>query len=175
MSLTFAIEPLSAVWNEWLELAALQWQETEGYRHNEVMNPSFNRYDQYEKMGCFLMFTARDGERLVGSCGVYLVPSMHTQMPLACEDTLFLRKEYRRGRNADEFLDWGEKELAKRGATRIDVSSKFVDRLNKKTKKIESVPSTGLLLERRGYTKIGMQYSKPLVPGRQPSKPETPV
>jgi hypothetical protein len=153
MSLAFAVEPLEKCWDEWLELAALQWAETEGYRHYQAMAPSFDRYDKYDKAGWFLMFTARDEGRLVGSCGVYLVPSMHTQALIATEDTWFMRKEYRKGRNAIDFYKFGERELIKRGAVEITVSSKLID----------DKPTTGRLLEYLGYGKVAVSYAKRIV------------
>lgn len=153
MSLVYAVEPLEKCWNEWLKLAALQWAETEGYRHYQTMAPSFDRYNQYDKAGWFVMFTARDGDLLAGSCGVYLVPSMHTQALIATEDTWFLRKEYRKGRNAIDFYKFGERELVARGAVEITVSSKLID----------GEPTTGRLLEYLGYDKVAVAYSKQLV------------
>lgn len=152
MSLVFAVEPLEKCWNEWLEMATLQWEETEGYRHNQTMAPIFERYNQYNKVGWFLMFTARDEGRLVGSCGVYLVPSMHTQALIATEDTWYMRKEYRKGRNAINFYKFGEAEIVKRGAVEFSVSSKMID----------GKPTTGRLLEYLDFSVIGIQYSKRL-------------
>lgn len=152
--ISYAIEPLAKCWDEWLELAALQWAETERYRHYQKMAPSFDRYNQYDKAGWFLMFTMRDNGRLVGSCGVYLVPSMHTQELIATEDTWYIREEYRKGWNAVKFYKFGESELRKRGAVEFTVSSKLNgDR-----------PTTGKLLERLDYDLIGHVYSKRLIP-----------
>ena len=152
MTIEFAVEPLEKCWNEWLELAALQWKETEAYRHYQPMKPLFERYNQYDKAGWFLMFTMRDEGRLVGSCGVYLVPSMHSQVLIATEDTWYLLEEYRKGRNAINFYKFGEAELVKRGAIEFTVSSKMID----------GKPTTGRLLEYLDFKQIGVVYSKQL-------------
>lgn len=148
----FAVEPLAGCWDEWLVLAAAQWAETERYRHYQVMAPSFERYNAYDKAGWFLMFTMRDDGKLVGSCGVYLTPSMHTQELLATEDTWYLLPEYRKGRNAINFYKFGEAEIRRRGAVEFTVSSKIID----------GKPTTGRLLEYLDFDQIGVVYSKHL-------------
>lgn len=148
MSLTFAIEPLKVCWNEIVVLAAEHWKETEGYRHNQPFSPSFERYNQYDQAGWYAQFTARDSGRMVGYCGMYFVPSMHTQQLLATEDTLFLLPEYRVGRNAIEFHNFIEVECRRRNSVEIGMTAK-----NEKVAR---------LLDYLGYTRIGTQHSKHL-------------
>jgi len=147
----FAIEPLETSWNEMVMLAADHWIETEGYRHNQPFNPKYERYDAYAKIGCFLQFTVRDEGRMVGFCGMYVVPSMHTQCLIACEDTWFLLPEYRgKGRTIIRFYEFIEAELKKREVVEIGMS----------------VPPNGRaarLLEHLDYLPVKVQYSKSLV------------
>lgn len=117
--LTFALESVEQCWPDVLALATQHWEGTATYRRHEPFNPSFTRYRDYNQAGYFRLFTARDGERLVGYFGIYLTTSMHSQLPMATEDTLFLHPDYRGGRNAIRFIrfveahckDWGIHEI----------------------------------------------------------------
>lgn len=149
MNLIFAIEPLTKCWNELMELHAAHWKETEGYRHNQPFAPSFDRYNQYDKAGWFLMFTARDGGKLVGNAGMYITPSMHTQQIIATEDTWFLLPEYRKGRNAVDFYKFVEEECRQRGVVEICMTTKKTN-------------SAQRILEYLGYELVSYQYSKHL-------------
>lgn len=153
MSLVFAIEPIGDAWDEWLELAAMHWNETEHYRRNLTMAPDKSRYVHGERIGWFLFFTARDEGRLVGNCGVWISPSMHTKDLIATEDSWFIHPDYRKGWNAIRFYKFGEAEVRKRGAVSFDVNSKIID----------GEPSTGRIMEYLGYKRIAVQYSKSLV------------
>lgn len=149
MSLAFAIESMADVWPEGRELARQHWAETEMAKAGEVFNPKFERYAQYEAMGCYVHFTVRDAGRLVGQCGMYLVPSMHTQQMLATEDTWFLLPEYRKGRNAIRFYHFVAAEMKRRGATKITMTA---------------APYNGAcrIMEYLGYTLDCYKYSKHL-------------
>ncbi len=104
MSLVFQIETVEKVWNEVLVLANQHWASTKSYRRHEPFSPSFERYNQCNQSGFFQLFTARDGQTLAGYFGLYLSTSMHSQLLTVTEDTMFLKPEYRGGRNALRFL-----------------------------------------------------------------------
>lgn len=120
----FQIERVADVWSELLELHRLHWHETETYRHGQPFAPSMERYKEFEDCGWFLLFTARQGHRLVGNCGMYLCPSMHSQQLIATEDTLFLHPDFRRGRTAIEFIGYVRDECFRRGAVEVTVTAK---------------------------------------------------
>jgi hypothetical protein len=147
--LVFALEPVETSWKEMIELASQHWCETEGYRHNQPFAPSYERYKQYADIGCFFQFTARDEGRMIGYSGIYIVPSMHTQMTIATEDTWFLLPEYRKGRNAIEFYKFVEAECRSRGVVEIGMTAKLTN-------------SAGRVLEYLGYEFTSKQYSKHL-------------
>jgi hypothetical protein len=145
----FAIEPLSTCWNEMITLAHQHWNETQQYRHSQPFCPSFERYNQYDKAGWFLQFTARDNGKMVGYAGLYLTPSMHTQQLICTEDTWYLLPEYRKGWNAIKFYRFMERECIKRGVVEICLT----------------VPhSTGVspIHKYLGFEKVSDQFSKHL-------------
>lgn len=112
----FAHEKLADIWPEFYEIAQEHWLESEAYRHGQGFNPDRQRYTQYESMGCYFHFTAREDGKLVGSGGAYLMPSMHTQQLISVEDTYYLRPSHRRGRNAIKFFQFMEAFIRARGA-----------------------------------------------------------
>lgn len=146
VKLAFGIESVLDVWPELVEIHRQHWFETEAYRHGQPFAPSCERYHRFEQIGWYILFTARDGSKLVGNLGVYLSPSMHTQQLIATEDTLFLLPDYRRGRNAVDFMEYAEAECWRRGAVELTVTAKN-DRV-------------GRLLVMLAYEPVSVQYSK---------------
>lgn len=143
---TFAIEPLAQIWDEWMDLVKEHWAETELYRGEELC-PRKEAYLQYDSVGMFLMFTVRDGARLVGYSGMYLFPSMHTSRLFAREDTWFLHKDYRKGFTVVRLLRFVEKALKERGAESCWMSAKIAN-------------GAGRILEYAGYRPVSTVYIK---------------
>lgn len=158
----FALEPLEQCWNEiYLApdgLAYLHWMETQEHRHDQPYAPSFDRYNAYAKQGCFLQCTARDNGRLVGYSGFYLVPSMHTQVPISTEDTWYLLPEYRKGWNAVKFYKFIEACGAALGSKECTLTIPYA-----------KGPSLLSLVKRLGYTPIAILCSKKIVRADSPS------
>ena len=145
--IVFGIEPLADVWDEMLVNARLHWNETAMAADGEPFAPSFDRYARYGD--AYTVFTVRDDSRLVGHCGMYVVQSMHTQLPFAVEDTWYLLPEYRKGRNAIRFYQYVEAEMIKRGATKCTMTA---------------APDNGAcrIMEYLGYKLDCYKYSKAL-------------
>ena len=62
-SVAYDIEPLSGCWPEIEAIGRAHWQETmEYYRGKQPYAPSFDRYNQYDKLGWLITFTARDSD-----------------------------------------------------------------------------------------------------------------
>jgi hypothetical protein len=147
----FAVEPLGVAWDEMITLASQHWKETQAYRHSQPFNPSFDRYNQYAQLGWFLQFTVRENGTMVGYGGVYLVPSMHTQVLIAQEDTWYLLPAYRKGWTALKFFKFMEDECRKRGARQVNLT-------------VPEGIGTGVLCERMGYAKVAVHYAKDIHP-----------
>lgn len=143
----FAVEPLAQCWDEMIALAALHWKETEGYRHGQPFAPKLERYKQYDDMGWYFEGTARDDDgKLVGYCGMYIVPSMHSQCQIAVEDSLFIVPEHRKGRNAIRFIKFLEDECRRRGVVEISITAKN--------------EGVGKILQYLDFSLTAWQYSK---------------
>lgn len=143
----FAIESLKGCWDEIMVLAEAHWQETEEYRHGQQFKPLFERYMSYENAGWLFQFTARDEGKLVGYATMYLVPSMHTQVSIATEDTWFLLPDYRKGRNAIRFYNYVQEQMFARGAKEVVMTAKLTNH-------------AGKILEYLKFQPVAIQYSK---------------
>lgn len=93
-------ERVATCWDEVDALARLHHAGTASYRRHEPYNPDKQRYFINNNNGFFHLLTARDAWKLVGYFGVYVTPSMHSQLPMAVEDTFFIHPDYRQGRLA---------------------------------------------------------------------------
>jgi GNAT superfamily N-acetyltransferase len=148
--LAFGVEPLALIWDEKVRCAQDHWGQTSMCRNGETLNLSYERYARYEAAGWYFEIVARDERGAVaGFCGMYLVPSMHTQETLATEDFIYLKPEYRKGRNGTRFYEFVEGEMTRLGATKITL-----------TAPPGSVSCR--ILERLGCEVSAIQYSKGL-------------
>lgn len=146
--ITFAIEPIAGVWDE----MTADWIDNWGQEYidkGEPPNLRLDRYEQFERIGYYLQFVARDGEKLAGYLGAYLTPSMHSQQLVAAEDVLYMKSEYRNGINAKRFVEYIEQELKNKGAISITCTVK------------PSSPASRLL-DHCGYDVTMHQYQKRL-------------
>lgn len=150
--ITFACEPVATVWDEAMALAHTHWEGTKGYRRHEPFNPSYERYNAANVQGYFYVFTARDAGKLIGYFGIYVTPSMHSQVLMAQEDTFFIHPDYRDGFNAMRFIKHVERELAAVGVQEILFSCEMDNAVANK------------LLTFLKYEPVIQQYRKRLVP-----------
>lgn len=151
--ITFQQESLTKVWDEVMELAEMHWQETEMYRHGQGFNPDKMRYLDYEACKMYYHFTARTEQgKVVGTGGVYVMPSMHTQRLIAMEDTYYLHPDYRGRGTGPRFFQAMEDFLRNLGVVEVNLTT----------------PLTNLQAERivqyMGYKQVSKGWSKSLEP-----------
>lgn len=152
MSLTFALERFDANWQEFMALAALHWDGTKSYRRHEPLAPSLARYQAANDTGFLRFATARQDGQLVGYLTFYVTASMHSQVPMAVEDTFFLHPDVRKGRNALRLLQFVEAQCRAWGVAELLCSC-------------ETDNTSGIrrLLEFLDYEPVIMQYRKRLL------------
>ena len=163
MSLAFAVELIPPNWHEFEPLAYLHWQDAQQHRGNtEPFRLSRERYESANSTGFLRFLTARHDGRLVGYLVLYVTASMHSQIPLAVEDTFFLHPLHRGGRNALRFLQFMEACCREWGVQKLLCSC-------------ESSNETGIvrLLKHLDFQPSITQYVKELSP-RADSAPSRP-
>lgn len=135
-----ALPDLMALWRA-------HWLETEMHRHGEGFNPQIDRYQTYNEIGFYRLYTARIDGRMIGNLGMYVTESMYSGKKIATEDTLFVVPEFRKGRNALGLCRFVEEEMKRLGVREISMTMKLTN-------------GAGRLLEYLGFRHIANQYTK---------------
>jgi len=150
-SYSLAVERIEDCVDEIKPLHAAHWEETESYRHSLPLNVDYEYMINAERTGRFMLFTLRGPDHeLVGNCMMYLTRSTHTRQWIAEEDTIFIRKDHRKGRLGIKLIRYVETVLNALGITEIRVTVKTVNR-------------AGDLLRALGYQHTANQLTKVLV------------
>lgn len=151
--MTFQEESVAGCWNELYPLAYQHHQSSQNYKRHEPFRPLRERYERYNEAGIFRLLTARDQGRLVGYFGVYLMESMHSQLPIAREDTFYLEPAHRGGRNALRFLQWIEDFISRAAGPHIEILFSCEE---------DNTSGIHKLLKHLDYTPVITVYSKQL-------------
>jgi GNAT superfamily N-acetyltransferase len=113
-----------------------------------TIGPYKPRLDEYLKAcrgGYLLTFIARKEGKPVGYCNVYLTNDMHNGEPIAVEDTVYVLPAHRNGLGRKLIL-FGLEELKKRGALRLNITTR-------------TDPRVVRLLERIGFVPVAVQMT----------------
>ena len=145
--LTFQVEYFRDIVDEIHPLHELHWLETEKYRHGQGLKPDYDHFKATEYAGKLVQFTARADAKLVGNIRMYLYQDLHTGQFAAKEDTMYLMREYRAGRNFLRFFQYMEKVLKTLGVRQITTDSKVST-------------SVWRINEFMGYEHVANQYIK---------------
>lgn len=146
---TFQVERMRDVVEEIKPLHQAHWQETEGYRHDQVCNPDYEAFIYHERIGQYMLFTVRKDGILVGNCAVYVTRSTHTQELVAREDTLFILKDHRAGLIGKRFFQYCERVLESLGVSDVNFDVKLTNNVWK-------------VWKRMGYDIVGHSMRKKL-------------
>lgn len=149
--LVLAVERASLIWPELDVMHRLQWSETERYM-DQPMDPDVAGILMDEAEGRMVQIVVRDQSSgaAAGHMRMYVTRSRHTRKCIAVEDTVYLRPEYRGGRNALRLVQFMEDVMKC-----IDVTGIYLD------DKIAN-PAAGRMLDFLGYTKIANRRFKSL-------------
>ena len=74
-----ARERMEDIVEEMKLLHQAHWKETEMHRHGLALNPDYDAFIRYERVGRYVLFTLRNDGRLQGNCALYLDKNTHTQ------------------------------------------------------------------------------------------------
>jgi hypothetical protein len=99
--ITIQREIISGCINGVLPLLAMHWEEVALHKEKVQLDPDLDRYREFERSNALRIFTARDGEILIGYSVFIVQKHLHYNGCLiAANDVLFLHKEYRGGTTA---------------------------------------------------------------------------
>ena len=140
-------EFLSQVENDILVLIDLHYKEIALNKNKVKLNPDWDVYRDLEDQGKLKIFTARDGLTLVGYFVVVVGTNMHYKdHTFACNDIIYLHKDYRKGFAGIKLIKFAKKCLTDDGVSILTINTKVHQPFDR-------------LLERLGFNLIERVYS----------------
>lgn len=132
------------------DLLQKDYEEIEHNKELRNLDPDWDIYGILEDQGSLMIFTCRDGLKLVGYFVVVTTPDLHSKgSTLAVADVIFLDKEYRSGLTGYKLFKFAEDCVRKDGFKSLHVTT------------TEMNPIDPLMI-RLGYSKIETKYEKVL-------------
>jgi len=140
-------EFLDQVENDILALLDLHYKEIALNQDKIKLNPDWDVYRALEEQGKLKIFTARDGSTLVGYFVVVVGVNMHYKdHTFACNDIIYLHKDYRKGFAGIKLIKFAKKCLTEDGVSVLTINTKVHQPFDK-------------LLDRLGFNLIERVYS----------------
>ena len=140
-------EFLDQVENDILALLDLHYKEIALNQDKIKLNPDWDDYRALEEQGKLKIFTARDGSTLVGYFVVVVGVNMHYKdHTFACNDIIYLHKDYRKGFAGIKLIKFAKKCLTEDGVSVLTINTKVHQPFDK-------------LLDRLGFNLIERVYS----------------
>ena len=140
-------EFLDQVENDILALLDLHYKEIALNQDKIKLNPDWDVYRALEEQGRLKIFTARDGSTLVGYFVVVVGVNMHYKdHTFACNDIIYLHKDYRKGFAGIKLIKFAKKCLTEDGVSVLTINTKVHQPFDK-------------LLDRLGFNLIERVYS----------------
>lgn len=97
-------------------LLKMHYEEVAMHKEKIKLNPMWDEYASLERLGKFVVFTARQDGKLVGYAGFFLMTHMHyAETKLAINDVLFLHPDQRKSTCGYRLIKFADEQLAKRG------------------------------------------------------------
>jgi hypothetical protein len=116
----FQRETLFDVIEEVQPLLDAHYEELCVNRDTVKLSPRWDVYAEMERLGCFIVLTAREGGKLAGYSAYFLQPHMHySGFVVAQNDLFYVVDEYRKGAAALRFLRYCEREMKDLGAQKL--------------------------------------------------------
>ena len=101
------------------------WEDIALNKDKIKLNPDWDAYYVLEQAGVLKIFTAREGDLLVGYFVVIIQYNMHYKDHLfASNDIIFLHPDYRKGRTGIKLIQFAEKCLKEDGVSVLSINTK---------------------------------------------------
>jgi GNAT superfamily N-acetyltransferase len=148
LSIKYQQEFLTKVRHECQGLIEAHWEDIALNKDKIKLNPDWNAYFTLEKEGKLKLFTARDGEKLVGYFVVIVGVNLHYKDHVfASNDVIYLHKDYRKGFTGSKLIKFAEGCLKQDGVSVLTINTKIHQPFD-------------AVLSRLGFKAIERVYSK---------------
>lgn len=117
MGLAYAVERITACWDELAPLAAAHFAEVKSAELPRELSLDRESYAQAEAQGIHVFVTARDAGRLVGYLSMCLRRHPHAETCGAWQDAIYLHPDHRQGWNGQGLIAAADSWLREHGAT----------------------------------------------------------
>ena len=118
-------EFLDQVKDDILSLLDLHYKEIALNQDKIKLNPDWDVYSELEQQGKLKIFTARDNDTLVGYFVVVVGVNMHYKdHTFACNDIIYLHKDYRKGFAGIKLIKFAKKCLTEDGVSVLAINTK---------------------------------------------------
>lgn len=125
-AIAYRKELLYEVVNEVDSLLQEHYLELTRNKDRVTLAPMWDDYAALERMGRFVVFTARAGSQLVGYAAFFVNRHLHYEaLTVAHNDVLFLTKAQRQGMTGIRLIKFAEAELKKLGADKVTWHAKL--------------------------------------------------
>ena len=149
--LEYKQEFLSTCYDDMQCLFKIHWEEIALNQDAIKLNPYIEKYEECEKSGSLKIFTARDGDKLVGYFALIAQRSMHYQEhTFATTDVIFLHPDYRKGRAGIKLIKFAVECLRQDHVSMVFINTKLHRPFD-------------VLLKRLGFSHIENVYAKRLI------------
>lgn len=146
--LKYQQEFLSQVQTECQSLIELHWEDIALNKDKVKLNPDWGAYHSLEEQGKLKIFTARDGNTLVGYFVVIVGHNIHYKDHLfASNDIIYLHRDFRKGFAGIRLIKFAEDCLKEDGVSVLTINTKIHQPFDK-------------VLERLKFKPIERVYSK---------------
>lgn len=93
---TYTVEKMADILDEFKVLCVHHWQEIAGYKEQIALDPDWGKYLKMEELGMLAVMTARSSGVLVGYSVFIITPHLHYQQCLmAMNDLIYILPEHR--------------------------------------------------------------------------------
>ena len=118
-------EILQTAFSDALELFKLHWDEVALNKDFIELNPDYNAYLECEQNENLKIFTAREGEELVGYFAVIVTRSLHyCDHKFATNDVIFMHKDHRKGMASIKLIKFAIECLREDGVSLLMMNTK---------------------------------------------------
>lgn len=109
---------------QFIGLVEEQWLEVDHRRKTSKLDVDFNKYIKMDDLGIHFIVLAYTDEELVGYDSMFISPTPHTGEITALTDSMFIKREYRKGGLGTTMIKMAEGEAKARGAKHMMVTFK---------------------------------------------------
>ena len=151
--ITYHVESFASAYEEAKPLIFNHWEEIALNKDNIALSPDFEAYQNLEDQGRLHIYTAREGDKLVGYFAVIAIEHLHYKDHIfAHNDVIYVDPEYRRGFTAWRLIKFAEQQLTLSGVSVMMINIKRHKPFDKLLQRLNFKETESIYSKRLGVT-----------------------